>query len=280
MYPRLVSVDMSAPEGAEVIQHYTVDYVGEPAWLANRANDIPIIEVLSEKLAVSVRELAGAYRITMQEARQAAFVGRAVQDEKATGVRDTIERTIDDIVLFGRSDVSPVWDGLINTSGVTKEDVAATGTGSSTLWSTKTAQQIALDVNTSMAKMYEGSKGIEVADTLGLPLGVIGDLTSQVFSGTSMTALQFLRESNVYTTTTGRPLNIVAIRGLENAAASSGNRFIIYKNDPDVVRLHMPKALSFYDGIVTDLEMTRAGTVRLGGLEIRRPGAIRYGDLI
>ena len=30
-YPRLVSVDMSAPDGAEVIQHYTVDYVGEPA---------------------------------------------------------------------------------------------------------------------------------------------------------------------------------------------------------------------------------------------------------
>ena len=127
----------------------------------------------------------------------------------------------------------------------------------------------------------QGRRASRLPDTLGLPLGVIGDLTSQVLSWhvdervAVPSGVQRLHDHHRQAAQHRH-----GIRGLENAAASNGNRFIIYKNDPDVVRLHMPKALSFYDHTVTEMEMTRIATVRLGGLEIRRPGGVRYGDLI
>ena len=112
------------------------------------------------------------------------------------------------------------------------------------------------------------------------PIDVFGDLVSRYITGTAQTAYMVIMQNNVYTMVTGRPLTIIGIRGLENAAASSAGRFIAYRKDPSVLRLHMPMPLMFLDDTVTQLEMTRAGFIRIGGLEIRRPKAVRYGDLI
>ena len=75
-YPNLVPVDMSAPEGAETVQHYVTDSVGKAALYNNRANDIPLVELTANKINVQIETYDAAYKITFLEAMQGSLIGR------------------------------------------------------------------------------------------------------------------------------------------------------------------------------------------------------------
>lgn len=274
----LVPVDMSAPEGAETVQWYITDGVGPVALYNNNANDIPLVNLTSAKRNVQIETYTTSYKITWLEAMQSSFIGRDVSGEKASLVRRLLDEQLDTIVLDGVAEFG--WDGLLKNTSVTAFDVPADGTGSSRLWSAKPAELIIRDINMAVTGMYTASKTVELADTILVPPDVLGFLAGKYISGTSDTVYRAIMQNNVYTLRTGNPLMIRECRGLENAAASSGGRFVAYRHSPDVLKLHLPMPLQFKDGDMNELEMTRAGFIRTGGLEIRLPGAIRYGDLI
>ena len=78
---------------------------------------------------------------------------------------------------------------------------------------------------------------------------------------------------------TGMPLTIRAVRGLETAGAAGVNRMVAYRRNPQVLKLHVPMPHRFLpvyqDG---PLNFVVPGVFRLGGLDIRRPKEVRYGD--
>jgi hypothetical protein len=56
-------------------------------------------------------------------------------------------------------------------------------------------------------------------------------------------------------------------------------RMIVYKRDPQVLKMHIPMPHRFLPPWQTaPLVFTVPGIFRLGGLEIRRPSAVRYVD--
>jgi hypothetical protein len=95
------------------------------------------------------------------------------------------------------------------------------------------------------------------------------------------TILDFLLTKNAYTLVTGRPLTVRAVRGLGYSAADGSGRMIAYRRDPSVLKLHLPMTHRFLPPIQTGpLVFDVPGIFRLGGLEVRRPGAIRYMDKV
>ena len=266
-YPLLVPVDMSAPEGAETVQWYVTNGVGKAGLYNNRANDIPFVELTAEKKNVQIETYDSGYKISWLEAMQGGLIGRDLSGEKATLVRRILDEQLDTLVLDGVSAFK--WDGLLKNTNVTAFDVPADGVGSSRLWSAKSAELIIRDINMALIGVYAGSKTVELADTILVPPDVLGFLAGKYITGTSDTVYQAIMRNNVYTLRTGRPLTIIECRGLEDAAASSGGRFIAYRKAPDVLKLHLPMPLMFLDGNVTQLEMERIGFIRTGGLEVR-----------
>jgi hypothetical protein len=85
-----------------------------------------------------------------------------------------------------------------------------------------------------------------------------------------MTVLEFIRRSNVYTAQTGLPLNIFSDYNLTN-------RMVVYRNDPSVVKLHMPMPLMFLAPQQAGLEVRTYGAFRFAPVSIRTPAAVRYG---
>ncbi len=69
------------------------------------------------------------------------------------------------------------------------------------------------------------------------------------------------------------------MRGLETAGAAGVARMVAYRRNPQVLKLHIPMPHRFLpvyqDG---PLNFVVPGVFRLGGLDIRRPKEIRYGD--
>ena len=277
-YTKLVPIDTSANEWAKSITFFSTDKVGKAAWYHHMAKDVPRADVVREKFEHGVEMAAIGYGYTLEELGQAAMVpGTNLGSERAAAARRAYEEFMDDVALEG--DTTKGWTGLINDPNVTQGFVAFDGTGSSSAWSDKTADQILRDVNDFLLGVYTDTRTVEMADTLLLPIGAHSALATRRLPETSMTILEFLIKYNVYTATTRSPLTIMAVRGLEDAGEDGTGRMVAYRYDSQVLKLHLPMPHRFLpvwqDG---PMQFEVPGIFRTGGLEIRRPGAVRYGD--
>jgi hypothetical protein len=118
-----------------------------------------------------------------------------------------------------------------------------------------------------------------LADTVLLPDAVLIYLAQTRMSNIEGNLLSWIQKYNVYTLQTGQQLTIRAVRGLESAGSGGVGRMVAYRRDPQVIKFHLPMPHRFFPVWQTGpLVFDVPGIFRLGGVEVRRPGAIRYAD--
>lgn len=277
-YIDLIPIDTSAGEWTPSVTYYSMDGVGRADWFSARAQDVPHAEVQRTKFEMGISMAAIGYGYDAEEVGQAMMLGRSITNDKASVARRVAEEFIDNVALFG--DTTKGFKGLVNNSTVTATTAANTGTGPSTLWSTKTATNILADINAILLAPFAASNGLELADTLLLPLTQWSLIATMILNATTgETVLDYVRRSNVYTAMTGQPLTIKAIYGLETAGSGPSARMVAYRKDPSVLKLHMPMPHRFFPVYqVGPLLFEVPGVMRLGGVDIRLPAAVRYVD--
>lgn len=280
-YPQLIPVDTSANEWAKSITYYSMDQVGRASWFNHMAKDVPIADVTREKNETAVEMAAIGYRYTLEELGQAMMIpGLNLSADRATAARRAYEEFVDDVAL--RGDTNKNLKGLLNNPSVAVSTAQADGNGSSTTWDDKTGDQVARDINAAITGMYTSTLTIEIADTVLLPIAALTSLATRRLSpdsGTDTTILAWLMKNNVYTMQTGQPLLLRGVRGLETAGSGGNGRMIVYRRDPSVLKMHIPMPHRFLPVWQTGpMTYDVPGIFRLGGLEIKRPKAVRYVD--
>jgi hypothetical protein len=278
-YPALVPVDTSANEWIPSVTYYSFDITGQANWFNGRAQDVPNANVLRSKFETPVKMGAIGYEWTLEELSQAQLLRRNLPADKGDAARFAAEQFIDSVAMFGDPVVG--LSGLLNNPTVTVAQSPATGTGGSTLWATKTPDQITAEINGILTGVYSGSNTVEMADTLLLPIPAFTYINSTRLGNTnSDTILTFIRQNNIYTARTGRPLMIEGVRGLDVGGAGGTGRAVAYKRDPRVVKMHMPMPFKFMSQPyqVAPITWHVPGIFRVAGVDIRRPGAFRYLD--
>ena len=122
--------------------------------------------------------------------------------------------------------------------------------------------------------------GVELVPTFHWPPERLAYLNSQTMSSTnSETILSFVKRTNIYTLLTGQELMIRAVRQLSTAGASGGQRMVAYKRSPRTLKFHLPmphKFLPIWQN--GPMNFLVPGIMRTGGVEILKPGAMRYAD--
>ena len=279
-YQRLIPVDTSAPEWTKSITYFSMDKVGQAAWFNHMATDMRLADVVREKFEATV-EMAGiGYRYTLEELAQAMSIpGVNLSTEKGEACKRAYEEFVDAVAMTG--DASKNMLGLVNQTSVTQADAAYTGTGSSPAWSDKTNAQVLADINNALTGVYTSTLTVEMADTVLLPIAAMTALATRQMDNTTMTILEWIKANNVYTSVTGQPLTIMAVRGLETAGESSTGRMVVYRRSPQVLKMHIPMPHRFLPVWQTGpITFDVPGIFRLGGVEVRRPSAMRYIDRI
>jgi hypothetical protein len=278
-YQFLVPVDDSAPEWVKSITFYSIDHVGQAQWLHHQATDMRLADVARSAFEQGVGMAGIGYRYTLEEVGQAMLVGWNLTAERAIAAVRAYEEFVNKVAISGDKDKN--WTGLINAAGVTIVPAPA-GTGGTT-WATKTADEIIADINSVLMGIYTASNTVEMADTILLPVAQFTLLsTKRLNDAIAMSVLEWIQKYNVYTQQTGAALTMRAVRELDGAGAPAGtgvDRMVAYRRDPQVLKMHIPMRHRFLPvwqtgPIVFDIP----GIFRLGGCEIRRPGAVRYMD--
>lgn len=261
---------------------FTLDWAGEAKWLSGGGTDMPFNSVQRDMASHDFFMLGSGWEWNLEEVNQAALYNFGLNDEKAMSAADKIERKLNAVAMVG--DTEKNWTGLINSSLVSRVDVANDGTGASTFWTAKSNDLIRRDINNLLRSVQTQTKEIEYADTLALPPEALAILSTRVIDGTSdavVTLLDQIRRTNLYTATTGQPLTILSIRELATASQDGGGRMVAYRKSKEVVRFHLPmpkQVLGVHQKSIMGFE---TGLIaRTGGTEIRLPGAMAYADEI
>jgi len=275
-YPGLIPVDTSAPEWTKSVTYYSTDRTGRAGWFHHLAKDIHVADITRAKNEVGVEMADIGYRYSLEEINDAIRLGINLSGERADAAVRASEEFIDTVAL--RGDAEKSFNGLINYPGITVVH-AAVGASGHTTWDTKTPDEIIKDVNDTLTGQYLGTLTIELADTLLLPIGALTIAATKRIEGTTQSVLDYILQKNVYTLTTGQPLTVRGVRGLEDVGTNGSGRMVAYRRDPGVLKMHIPMPHQFLPPFQTaPLVWDIPGIFRLAGLEIRRPGAVRYLD--
>ena len=291
-FARLIFVETSGNPWAPGVMTFTSSESGKARLLTAYSKDMPKAEV-GQAEEMRTFKLAGiGYDYNIEEVNTAlAVVGGTLTDRKAAAARRAYAKYMFNTAITGIPDL-PGSTGLTNYTGVTATAAPADGTGGVRTWvdaadvGTKTPAQIVRDINIGIVGIFADTYQTELADTVMLPLAAYAYIAQTPYSLTTQeTILTFIQRTNLYTLQTGRPLNFVfPPQGvLEAAGTASGatgtGRMVVYKNDPEYVRLHLPMPHQFlpvYQDGWGHFEVP--GIFRTGGVEILSTQAVRYID--
>lgn len=279
-YSTLIPVDTSAPDWSKSVTYFISNRTGKANWFHHMAKDIHVADVDRSKNETPIEMADIGYRYSLEEISQAIQLGIPLTTERAAAAVRASEEFIDNVALRGNAEKS--FSGLINYPGITivhaAEGTSGTSTGHTT-WDVKTPDEIIKDVNDTLTGQYVSTLTVELADTILLPIGALTIAATKRIDNTMQSVLDYIMQKNVYTLTTGQPLTVRGVRGLETAGSNDSGRMVAYRRDPQVLKLHMPMPHRFLQPWQTmPLVWDIPGIFRLGGLEIRRPGAVRYLD--
>lgn len=278
-YASLIPVDTSAPEWIQSVTYFSMDGVGKAEWFNGNAHDVPKVELTREKFETSVSMAAIGYGYTLEELGTAQLLGMNLTADKATLARRIAEEKIDAVAFVG--DTAKGLQGLVNSSTPTATTAPADGTGSATTFASKTPDQVLRDINAQLTGMFTGTLGAEIADTILLPYSVLLDLSTRRIDAVNQTTiLEWVERNNIYTRTTGQALTIRGVFGyLDTAGAGGTKRMVAYRRSPEVLKMHLPMPFRFMQPWQTGpIKFDVPGIFRVGGVDIRRPKAVRYLD--
>lgn len=258
-YAEMVPVDTSANPFAASVTFFTQDQVGRAKLMNGKGDDVPLANLMKTKFEQGILDAGIGYEFSLTEIGQAAMMGQSLTTDGAAAARLAYEQLVDEVTLNGAEGI----EGLYATTGITSTAAAATFVAG-------TAAQALTAINTALTAIMTDTNGIDMADTVVLPLSAYGVIASKQIDVTnSMTILEFIQKSNVYTARTGRPLTIIADHRLTT-------KMVVYKRDPMVLKLHMPMPLRFLPPQMVNLSVRVPAMFRFAPLSIRRPKAVRY----
>jgi len=271
-YPFLTPVDTSAHPFARTVQYRSSDEVGRAEWLNGNADDIPLADVKRGQHETSIHMAGIGYAYGYEEVGQAQMLGIPLESDRARAARRASEQMIERIAMYG--DAEKGFQGLTNNTNV---NVSPVTNGD---WENANEYDIVADVNDAILGVSIATNNSEFANTLLVSHEKWSILaTKPLGNDGSKPIMAYLQQYNAYTAATGQPLTIRAVRGLETAGAAGSSRMIVYRRDPEVLKMHLPMPHRFLpvhrDGV---LNYVVPGIFRVGGIDIRRPAEVRYKD--
>lgn len=203
--------------------------------MAGHEDGAPHADVDGDEQSATMQSWVSGYGYNVEEIAAAAFAGVPLEQMRAEACRRSLAESLNGMALLGdsRTGVKTGIKGLFNLANTQTVTIAADGTGSSKLWSTKTADLVLRDLFNIVDSMPNSTLDIEGGSGVPLTMAMTKAnlrLVSTLRLGTSAqdtTVLEFFRRQ--------RPnVKIVGANYLPTAGASSVSRTVLF--DPAQVK--------------------------------------------
>lgn len=253
------------------------------AWIGKTTNQMTGVGIDIAKIPHALNLWGMELKYTIPELESAAKLGRPIDQQKYEGLQLKHQMDIDEQVYIG--DVSMGVTGLVNNTLVTNVNNLPAGIGGFTQWSTKTPDEILLDVNTMLSSVWTASAWAVMPKKIMLPPAVFSFLTMQkVSQAGNVSTLKYILENNIVNTSGEGKLEIVPLKWLIGSGAGGTvgttgtvDRAVVYTKEKERVRYPMTllqRTPLQYESIYQKTTYY----CRLGAVEVVYPETIGYFD--
>lgn len=275
-YPALkayqyIPINYNIPAGAEYVTATGFQSVGRARIINSYADDLPEAGILGTQLTNPVVSIGESYRYSHQEIRAAQYANIALDMRLAEAARRANDQLVNNLAISG--DAQTGMTGLVNNPNVPVVTVPADGTGGNTEWNTKTPEQILRDLNLIVNQIVVNSNGVEMPDTLLLPLAQYTLIASTPRSSFSdMTILQYFLLNNQFIT------RVDWLAQLAGAGVGGSDVMIAYERSESKLAMQIPMPFTQYPPQERNLEFVIPCESRYGGVTIYYPLSMVIGE--
>jgi hypothetical protein len=267
---KLIPVSSEADPGAERIFYRAYDQTGLAKVVANYADDLPRADVKGQEFFATVKTLGDSYAYNLQEMRASVYANVPLEQRRAMAARRAIAQLENKIAFFG--DASSGLQGLLTNPNIPTVSIPADGAGSSALWSAKTPDQILRDMNLVANSIPAVSLGVEIPDTMLLPVSQYNYIASTARSNVSdTTILNYFLSNNPYIK------QVEWVNELKQAGPSSKDVIFAYRRSAEVLTMEVPSDFEQLELQIQNLEYKVPCIERFAGVLIYYPLALAYG---
>lgn len=274
---KLIPISTEAGEGAQSITYAQFEEVGMAQIIDSYADDLPRADIRGKEYTTPIKSIGTAYGYSVQEIRSAIYVGRSLTQRQSNAARRANDQKVNYLAWFGDTNYNLL--GLLNNPNIPNVDLPATGTGASPLWTAKTPDQILLDLNMVTNAIAANTKGVEMPNTLMLPVAQYTLIASTPRSSVSdTTILEYFIQNNPFITMVDwvpelASVNITTGTGLK----SSVSVMIAFDRNPDKLTMEIPMPYTQYPPQERNLEFVVPCESRYGGIIIYYPLSLNIG---
>jgi hypothetical protein len=271
---KLLPISTEAGEGATAITYAQFEEVGMARFIESYSDDLPRADIRGKEYTTPVRSIGSSYGYTVQEIRAAIFVGRSLTQRQANAARRANDQFVNKTAWFGNNLYNTL--GMLNNANIPIGTVLNDGTGSTTQWVNKTPDQILYDMNTLVNTINTVTKGVEVPNTLILPIAQYTLIASTPRSTVSdTTILEYFIQNNPFITTVDWVPELAGAGPVVDDVAT--DVMIAYDKNPDKLTMEIPMPFTQYPPQERGLEFVVPCESRYGGIITYYPLSISIG---
>lgn len=281
-YTRVLYVDTSAGEWADVVARKMIDGAGKPKWGGDLNNDIPRVDISTAMGSLFIYEKNLGYSYTQAEVIRASQTGIQLDSERAVLTRDLFEFDLNRIALLG--DKEKKMHGFYN-----HEEIPVTNTGVSikemlaSISVTSGMQEIVSFFSSGIAKVEQDQTNtIYSVSQITLPFRDYKLLNSAIIpGGGTNTILPYLEKNLGVKFVPEILMQYEKSDQFDDIIPMTKDRIMFGGKDKQKARFHLPRKLKY--GMPYSPNGGRSwnvdGQIRSGGTEIRIPKAFHYFDM-
>jgi hypothetical protein len=269
----LLPISREVPPGAETYSYRIFTAVGSAKIIATGAEDLPEVNAFVEKRTGFIRTIANQFHITDDELDFAQYANVNVSSEMAVAAMEVMMAELDRVGYLG--DTQNQLLGLLNHPNVPSTTVLNDGTGSSTLWSSKTSAQIYRDMRNFVTSVRNSTNMVESPDTMLLPIEQFDLIAQEPFpSGTSSTILSFFLENQ--RKYPGGVQQVLPVPFINGQGTSGGDLAILLSRRESKIKFHIPADFRMLPEERVGLKYVYPCKMRVGGVQCNKPLSMAY----
>jgi hypothetical protein len=269
------SVKTDINPGAQNYVYRSRDIKGRGQFVTGDSRNIPRVGQVVGQVTVPILDAAVGATLTDAEARRYQHgYQSALAKDFGEAMKQAAEYHIERVFFFGH--FLGGFEPFIDYSTVDKIPAAAWAGSDPSVW--------VQDIQDAIAAVYENSKTVHLPDTVMIPPSKLSMLTTAYVIGAgsvgvAVSALEYLKQNNLYTALTGKPLNIKALRYLTGAGVDGADRIIVMEMNERNFVFPFPLPYQLAQPVPIALGVDMFAEYIFGSFNVRYPMCMAYLDV-
>ena len=263
----LIPVDSTTAPGARTVTYEQYDSTGIAKIISNYADDLPTADVKGKEFHSTIKSIGNSYVYSKDDIRAAQFAGKPLNQRKANAAVEAHRQLMNKLAFFGDAEYG--IQGLLTNANIPAAPVVA-GAATTLTWVTKTPDEILKDLNSAVSDMLDLTKGIEVPNTIVMPIAQYNYIATTARSANSdTTILQFFKGNNP-------GIEVMWATELKGAFTGATDGFIVYNRNPDKLWMEIPMMVTMSPAQEKGLSYTIPCESKFGGVIVPYPLSVSF----